>query len=626
LKKRFYNIVFIAFFVTGWSNAQNDIRKLTLSIVDTTDTSTKQVQSIYNWITSNIKYDIKALKDAEPRSQSPQQTISRGKGVCQEYSELLATMCNSVGIEAYSIAGYSKGYKYNKEKPFLKANHSWNVVFADSKWMHIDATWGSGYLATKPPTYQKILNSVAGIPFANSKLYFTSENSAKYFNIPTDLLTKTHYPLDPKWLFSETPMAFEAFQTDTIKKLADYPFFEQEIEEIRHKSSEVQQQIEGINGHKYNTLNYFDLANGYYVKSLNYDIERDITKNNSWQFNNYYNEYSIIIESIDKYKTLYDSVYRSRTSFLRNVSRDQRRLTGRIKSKANKAKKTHHSSQKQIVGKSSSYRKKINGFQINIGRAELKKLPLLTNTEAQYTDTLQVEIINEDINRLKAECTILNQQLDSVLGVIDNFSLIDAQYDDSIAHSNRIFKTNIDVLLQMVLSGNESIIIDYVDSLKLVYQDIEDFLNDKKKAKSDLQNTGRVFYAYSSLLQKDLKEKMSHNVKLQRLTNNADNVIIEYNQIVDELIDCYKKSIVFTMKLEKHNKLQTGIRQSNLTALKEQRKSINKENKFFTAWYENHNKQEKEDYTKEKELVKTIKSISFKNQKLVEMKLKKFKS
>lgn len=623
MKFKIYSISLL-FLLTGIVlNAQTDIRQFTLTVIDTSDNQYSRTLDIYKWITTNIRYDVKSFNKGEQRNLSPQQLLKYKKGLCSDYANLLQAMCNSVGIEAYVVNGYSKGYLYNKQKPFLRANHSWNIVFADSAWLIIDATWGSGFLSAKPSPIQKTLYSLVRMPYASKKNYFTQEPADLFFNILPGSLVKTHYPLDPKWLFNTSPPTFKSFVYDSVDETTDFPFFAQDIERIRHKSRELQFRAEGETSIIVNPLNNFDLANSYFNQAASFAIERNITKGNLWQFEKYYNQYSIIIESISKHKTVTDSVYRSRAKSLRQVARDQKRLTGRITSKARKARKTLRSSQKQITGKNSSYRKKMNGYLINIGRAEIKKIPLVIKNETTYTDTVQIVAIKKELYKLKTEQLLLNNMLDSLIKVVDNFSYMDAQIDDSISRANQIFNTNIEILGTMILTGEESIITDYVDSLKVIYKEIEDFIGDKKSAKSDLQNTGRKFYSTTGLLQKNTKREMTLNVKLQKLANNSDSVVKAYNRTIDELIICYKKSIAFTKKLSNHNELQTDIRQENMAALKKQKKSIKQENRFFVAWHENLARQEKAEYTKEKETIKSIKGISLKNKKNIELKLQK---
>lgn len=606
--------------------SQTDIREYTLQIIDTADSQFEQAKTIFNWVAGQIRYDVKALYESENPDDSPQQTIKSRKGLCDDYSNLYSAMCNSVGIETYVISGYTKGFDYNKQKPFIKSNHAWNVSFTDSAWIHTDATWGSGGLAKRPPAFRKVLYNMVRLPYANNKVYFVPDVDFSYFNIPLDSLVKTHYPIDPKWLFNPAPIAFNQFVEDSLRIPLAYPDYNLEIEKIRRKTEFQLMMEDGTKATEINPLNHFNKAYAYYLNSLNYDIEREITASNKWQFENYYRDYGIMKQATEKHRTISDSVYRARSTELKTLERDQKRLTNRIKSKTSKAKKSQRSGEKAIVGKASSYTKKMNAYQINIGRAEIRKLKPFDSTKTSNVpvsaDTLVIFSAHKEINLLQADQNHLRLKMDSLFSILDNYAQLDARIDDSIAKSNKEFKFNVVKLTYMVLSGDEPLIFDYVDSLKTIYAHIENFIGDKKAAKSDLQNTARDYYAHTGLMEKSLKDQATLYSKINKLTPKDELIIQTHNACIDTLIKVYKQSMVFTRKLANHNELQSEIRQQNLKALKEQKKSIQSENKFFAAWYENHIDHEKELQENEKILVKTMLSHAVKNQKTVELKLK----
>lgn len=620
-------IIYIAFLVNLSiisTYAQSAIQELTKSLIDTNNSKYEQAFGIYTWLTNNIKLDVKAINNGEYSSGLPEQTLKKGKGLAEDIATLYEAMCRTIDIEAYTISGYSKNYFYNKNIPFLRSNHHWTILHINDEWIHVDPSWGSGSINARYTGTQKALYAVFRLAYAKKKTYFTQQPSDEFFDVPITYLEEKQYPLDPKWLLSKNPLSFKAFENDTLSDKTDYPFFKEEIEKIRNKNSDYVLQLEGINGNKYNKNNYFDLANGYYIRALQYDLDRTINEKNYYQFEKYFYEYTTIVDAIEKHKILTDSVYRARKNYLREVARDQKRLTGRIKSKAKKAQDRFRSGQKSIVGKSSSYKKKMTGYQVNIGRTEIKKIPLVLKKELLYTDTNQYNQLVNELAALEEQVPEFLVPLDSLIYVVDNFSNIDAQINDSIARANIVFKKNIEILGNMVLQGKEENIIDYVDSLKTIYKEIEDFLDDKKTAKSDLQNTGRAYYKNAGELQKNLKKQMGLYTKLHKITENADTLLIAYNATIDKLIASYRHAISFTSKLKNHNEIQSDISELNRDALKEQKKSIARENKFFLAWYENHTAREKEVYEREKVIIKTIRSSSLRNQKTLEMKLNKF--
>lgn len=89
--------------------------------------------ALYNYVCTHIEYDddktnhlgYNYLPDIE-------QTYSCSKGICYDYSSLLAAMLRSIGIPAKLSKGYAS---YNPD-----VYHAWNEVFIDGKWHVIDAT------------------------------------------------------------------------------------------------------------------------------------------------------------------------------------------------------------------------------------------------------------------------------------------------------------------------------------------------------------------------------------------------------------------------------------------------------------------------------------------------------
>ncbi|WP_411345310.1 transglutaminase-like domain-containing protein [Paenibacillus sp. WLX1005] len=95
-------------------------------------TDTQKAQAIYDYITSNVKYDY-AFASALPTVYipSPDRTLASNKGICYDYASLNAAMLRSVGIPAKLIMGTTTR---------VKEYHAWNEVFLNGKWSTIDTT------------------------------------------------------------------------------------------------------------------------------------------------------------------------------------------------------------------------------------------------------------------------------------------------------------------------------------------------------------------------------------------------------------------------------------------------------------------------------------------------------
>lgn len=82
----------------------------------------EKIAEIFNYVTENISYD----KNLAATVQSgyvpnPDNTLSRGQGICFDYTSLFAAMCRSQGIPARLVIGYAEPKIY----------HAWNEVYTE---------------------------------------------------------------------------------------------------------------------------------------------------------------------------------------------------------------------------------------------------------------------------------------------------------------------------------------------------------------------------------------------------------------------------------------------------------------------------------------------------------------
>ncbi|MDE6594457.1 MAG: transglutaminase domain-containing protein [Oscillospiraceae bacterium] len=82
----------------------------------------EKIAEIFSYVTENVSYD----KNLAATVQSgyvpyPDNTLSKGKGICFDYTSLFAAMCRSQGIPARLVIGYAEPEIY----------HAWNEVYTD---------------------------------------------------------------------------------------------------------------------------------------------------------------------------------------------------------------------------------------------------------------------------------------------------------------------------------------------------------------------------------------------------------------------------------------------------------------------------------------------------------------
>lgn len=82
----------------------------------------EKIAEIFSYVTENISYDKKLAATVQSGYVPyPDNTLSKGKGICFDYTSLFAAMCRSQGIPARLVIGYAEPKIY----------HAWNEVYTD---------------------------------------------------------------------------------------------------------------------------------------------------------------------------------------------------------------------------------------------------------------------------------------------------------------------------------------------------------------------------------------------------------------------------------------------------------------------------------------------------------------
>ncbi len=305
--------------ITGLrSYSQDIIKEKTLSVIDTSDSKINQAREIYNWITSNITYDVNSYLKGSSSNTSAEETLKRKKGICYDYALLFKQMCASINIESYLVAGYSKGAEFYKGSQFYRADHCWNAVNIDSSWFLVDATWGSGYLEKVPDFFDFLKFKMLNIPYVNKKLTFVKLPSDKYFNPPMDSIRQTHMPLDPVWQLKEKPYSMQSFESDSTNQTILFVQYKDRLRMEKNYSENQQIFEEGLNGKEFNNKNNFNIAAGYLTKAGEFDYTT--TKVDSFSvkvFREILEYFKRAQEFISFYKASMDSTFSSRSSTIK---------------------------------------------------------------------------------------------------------------------------------------------------------------------------------------------------------------------------------------------------------------------------------------------------------------------
>lgn len=622
LKKYIYTAIFLIISsISGYS--QYKLKNFTQSITDVSQSEYDQARDIYNWVTSNIKYDLKKVNSFDHSLIRAEDMLKKKKGDCHDFANLYEQMCLSINIETYSIKGYSKVLDYYPGFPFLRANHVWNVVRTDSDWIMVDVTSGSGNPSPKPSIIDKFIELTSHSPVA--KNYWKTKSRSYYFDVPKDSIWFTHYPLDPKWLFTSTPLTYESFIFDTVHTTFNNTSYLAQIKEIRTDTNNHQHKIEGIKAESLNPLNKFDFSSGSLMVAENYDLERNILEYNLEQFEEYLEEFRLINNSINTHRSVSDSLYRIRFSELKSLASRHKKLTNKIISRTKSAKKSNGSVKKQNSDKGGAYDKKLSDFMINAGKTEIKKLLPQAPKGNFKVDSAALLEYKISIAQLEESMPRFIEIQDSIRAEVDKHLKEDVFIIDSIMANNELFNEVVATLKAIVLTGDEFAIHQHTDSLIAVHEKILYLFDYKKNSKKMVEASGREYFNNVANLQKVLKQQQSLYNKSFKTSNHNNDYLDLHNSVIDRIVESYTTAIEFTHKLSRHTTLQDDNRQQTYDALKEQQKHIKDEYKHFELWYSNLYQREKSRHKDDKALIAVIRTKSLKKLKYLEMKINKYK-
>lgn len=159
----------------------------------------EKLRAIFIWIAHNIEYDVRSFQKGRIPDSDAASVVGKKKAVCQGYSNLFKALSKAVGVKAFVVSGYSKGYGFANRKKLQNADHAWIGVYADEKWQLIDPTWGAGHL--------------------NSRGKYVSAMQEKYFLSDPSFYITEHLPEDPAWQMLPCPLKPDEFLKDSTQIL-----------------------------------------------------------------------------------------------------------------------------------------------------------------------------------------------------------------------------------------------------------------------------------------------------------------------------------------------------------------------------------------------------------------------
>lgn len=114
---------------------------LVYQIVTPQMSETEKLKAIHEWVTGNIAYDYQAFLDGNTTLVPASQTLQSRKGVCRDYAFLVAALARAADLQAKVVHGQT----WNSGG-WVSQLHAWNEVYADGRWVTLDATWDAGFI------------------------------------------------------------------------------------------------------------------------------------------------------------------------------------------------------------------------------------------------------------------------------------------------------------------------------------------------------------------------------------------------------------------------------------------------------------------------------------------------
>ncbi len=205
--------------------AGRDHKELAHALCDGLTGEREKANAIYNWITHNIQYDVKAYtRKRFVTDKKAEKAFSNRKALCEGYAMLYTDMCREAGLKAVNIEGYAKDWVFDNGDHLFIPRHMWSAVMINGKWWLADPTWGAGGLVQAPGFWRRILNKVLRQKVGYAKrLKFKYKYDAGYFMQDPHSFRYKHLPTDPLWQLTDTIMPIQLFEAgdSAIKKFTD---------------------------------------------------------------------------------------------------------------------------------------------------------------------------------------------------------------------------------------------------------------------------------------------------------------------------------------------------------------------------------------------------------------------
>lgn len=227
-------------------------QKLTENIKLYAKSDYEKVRIIYSWVVSNIKYAEELSKnDSLKKLDLVMYSLVTKQGVCKNYSALFTTLCSLIGLESYSVLGYTN---LNNEIELTK-DHAWNIVKLENDYFLFDPTWDANCKSFSPKS---------------------KEFEFCYFMISSNDFIKSHMPYDPVMQLTNYPIKHNDFLKGKTKGKT-YLDYQSELKRY-YKLNELDKLRTTLSRAEYNGIDIPELE--FLYEKLKFFVKTTIDNNN----------------------------------------------------------------------------------------------------------------------------------------------------------------------------------------------------------------------------------------------------------------------------------------------------------------------------------------------------------
>lgn len=198
---------------TAPAKVSGEVQTLVNYLCDMMAADTVKANMVYNWITSNIEYDIKAAKDPDRPAPVIADILKDKKATVEGYTLLFQEMCKAAGLDVVRVRGYGKDWIFDNGDKLYMSNHEWCAIMIGRRWELVDPLMGAGVITHAPGWFRSQLNRLGKdkLQYYKKEVFEFTYNPEYFLMNPLDF-RYSHLPADPLWQLCKTPMPLNVFE------------------------------------------------------------------------------------------------------------------------------------------------------------------------------------------------------------------------------------------------------------------------------------------------------------------------------------------------------------------------------------------------------------------------------